>query len=474
MFNIFLKKSLKKIAFILFLSVYGFHAFAQEKYVFVLDTSRSVTSRQIYSSFKEIIGEIINSTKENDQITFFTFDSDVIKKAEKENKSNVIPLFENINPTGLWTYTSLMLKEVVDYLNENYQPTQVFLLSDGIDDPPPNLAGEKQNTSFANYENSESNIFYIYYRENQTQKSLINKAFPNVISRQIRTGIESNQEIAISILDYFKPRTEIDINGLESPLATGKLQRFDLIVTANRAVIGKEALLRVKANVDLWKNFSFSRENNNKEETQRFTLEKENNFNDISYIISDSFQGKESSISFQLSLVEDPTNNLVENNITISLIELPFLEKLYKLPLYSIPFLFFLVLVLYILYKFIRYQIFVPSIEMSYHHEGNKKGTENIGEPIKSSINVGGLANKKYTISSKPDAFLVLPELSSYAELILVKKGKKFKTRLLIHPSSLREISTLQGARIKKRRIKNKTTFRLENYVFSFRTNLEK
>ena len=130
-----------------------------------------------------------------------------------------------------------------------------------------------------------------------------------------------------------------------------------------------------------------------------------------------------------------------------------------------------LAIVVFVLYRIIRYQLFKPLIELTYWYDSSGL-VETSGKTEKSKIELSSLQSGRYSISAKSDAFLVLPNLSSYDELVLIKKGKKFSTKVRIHPSSLRNLEGLGGGNIKRRRISNGTAFKLGRYTLSFRTNL--
>ena len=453
---------MKIISFtILFLLFYLGSVFAQSHTVFVLDTSKSVLRSAYLETMKENIKNITRFMSEENEITLFTFDQEVNLILTKKNitQSNIYEKIDAILAEGSWTYSELMLKEVVAFLQNEYgKPVNLFIFSDGINDPPPG-----ESTNFGTYTNTNSSISYFYYTEQNEQKDLILRAFPNAKIQKLTGILETDSAIITTNLNQLIPTVQIEFQeGIRGQLATGVDLNLSINITANKAASGKEALLNIIPSTNIF--------NQAPEPQTRFIIQEGlNNFR-FPYKIKNIFQGKEAKINFILNLAETP-ENFSKWNIDIKIAPLPFLEKLYKLPLYVIPTLFLLLIFLYILYIFLRYQFFVPVIKMSYQLT-SKQHKKDI-EPIVSSIDMGLLKEQTYTISSNPDAFLVLPEISKYTELILIKKGKKFKTRLLIHSRTIRNITTLDGRRMKKKKIKNGTTFQLDKYIFSFKTNLK-
>ena len=439
------------------------YAVAQSHTILVLDTSRSVSDEKYFTTVKEIVKNIVASLSKQDKISLFTFDSKLTQILFKEpaTSQNLTITINELKPRGSWTYTALMLKQIVNFLQvQNDEVINLFIFSDGLDNPPPS-----ESTVFTDYQGSNSKVFYVYHKEDQTQKNLIRTAFPNVILQKISQDEGDTQEVNSAILKYLLPYTSIELQGgLNGLLPTDVESVIVLNVIANKVVAGKEGILNVKSNYDLF--------NKSPNRQTRFVIQEgANNFR-LPYSIKNSFQGKAANIEFQFALAEEPTKYLNEKNIKIKIAELAFLEKLYKLPLYSIPFLFVVFMLFYIFYRIIHYQLFTPIIEMSYKLQNHSKNLLDKDLGI-NTVNMGIVDNGKYVISSRPDAFLVLPELSNYTELTLIKKGKKFKSKLLIHKSSIRSILALDGGRVKKARIRNGSVFCLDNYIFSFKTNLD-
>ena len=439
------------------------YAVAQSHTILVLDTSRSVSDEKYFTTVKEIVRNIVASLSKQDKVSLFTFDSKLTQILFKEpvTSQNLTITINELKPRGSWTYTALMLKQIVNFLQvQNDEVINLFIFSDGLDNPPPS-----KSTVFTDYQGSNSKVFYVYRKEDQKQKNLIRTAFPNVILQKLSQDDGDTQEVSSAILKYLLPYTSIELQGgLNGLLPTDIESVIVLNVIANKVVAGKEGILNVKSNYDLF--------NKSPNRQTRFVIQEgANNFR-LPYSIKNSFQGKAANIEFQFALAEEPTKYLNEKNIKIKIAELAFLEKLYKLPLYSIPFLFVVFMLFYIFYRIIHYQLFTPMIEMSYKLQNHNKNLLDKDLGI-NTVNMGIVDNGKYVISSRPDAFLVLPELSNYTELTLIKKGKKFKSKLLIHKSSIRSILALDGGRVKKARIRNGSVFCLDNYIFSFKTNLD-
>lgn len=453
----------KFIISIFCLFFYFNYAFAQSHTVFVLDTSKSVLQNQYFDTMKESINEIISFLDEDNEISLFTFDEEVkkvfIKKIISEN--NIQDNISSIAAEGFWTDTRLMLKEVVEFLQNEYgKPVNLYIFSDGIDDPSPN---KEVLEDFEVYNNENSNIVYVYYveQENEEQKELILEAFPQILLQRLTGSSVSDSQILITNLNELIPKAQIEFQeGIRGQLPTGVDSNLSINIIANQAASGKEALLNIIPSTNFFALYP--------ERQTRFIIQEGiNNFR-FPYKIKNSFQGKTTNLNFTLSLAEAPEKSLQKRNANLQIAPLPFIERLYKLPLYAIPALFIALMLFYMIYRILYYQFFVPIIQMQYYLVKNEEE-----KAVVSSLEMGLLENIPYTISANPDAYLVLPELSKYAELVLVKKGKKFTTRLLIHSRSLRNVTTLDGKRVNKRRIKNGAAFQLDNYIFRFKTNLK-
>jgi hypothetical protein len=456
------KHPIKRIMLSLLLGVISLgHLAAQSHSVFVLDTSISVLQANYFGAMKQNIKDIASGLHEEDQISLFRFDTDVEQILSKEviNQESFEAIIDQLEAQGQWTYTELMLKEVVDFLQNEYgRSVNLFIFSDGINDPPPN-----QSVSFGSYTNSDSNLRYYYNLDRGGQKNFIEQAFPDIISQKITDDREQNLVYITSELDAIVPNIEIEVQeNSRGLLFSGVAAEFSLNVIANKAVEGKEGILDIAAGDSLFKKAP--------ERQIRFILQEGvNNFR-LPYEIKNTFQGRESKMSYTVSLAENPEKKLSRKDVLIEVASLPLLERFYKLPLYGIPAVFFIIILLYVLYRALRYYFFIPVIQISYQLV-NKKNPEEKGAV--NTLDMGVLETGSYSISSQPNAFLVLPELSRYSNLILIKKGKKFKTKLLVHKKSLHSLTSLQSKRIKRRKIRNGTTFQLENYIFSFKTNLD-
>ena len=462
--TMFLIKSL--MAFLIFFFS-AFSVFGQSShFVLVLDTSLSTIRNGSFSHSKAIANEILKEANADDKISIFSFDSKVTKVTGPEN-INLTKQFrdiDNIRARGLWTYTSLMLQEMVKYLNsQSSQPIKLFIFSDGIDDPPKGSFSRR----IRRYNKPNSNVFYLSYSySNSEQRELIKKAFPNVVIKRL-TKEQDAKVVTENLQDYFIPRIELNFqNNFSEPIISGVDSEIQLDIKANKAAAGQEVILKAEVPVGLFKNFEKQRD--------RIILKENSNIINLPYTIAYSAEAKSFKLNFSLAAPQDPLDPILSQEVNIRVAALPFIEKLYKLPLFYIPALIILAILAFIIYKIIRYQLFTPFIEMTYWYSPSRDSESSDKEITKGSIEVGALDNGNYTISSKADAFLVLPNLSSYDDLVLIKKGKKFKTKLRIHSSSIRNVSTLDGGRIKTKIIKNNATMKLGNYTLSFKNNLDK
>ena len=420
--------------------------------IFVLDTSRSVINNTSYNIMVETIRAIINKFESDSEISLFTFDEefDALIDRQVVSKERFNEVLDGIVVDGAWTYTSLMLSELVNRL-QNEETLNLFIFSDGIDDPPSN-----QFTNFDTYQNDNNNIFYFYYTDNPSrQRELIKSAFPNVLTRQLSSNLSEDIDSVNEII----PRAELEIvAGIEGEIVVGVEKKLIINVNANKIISGKEAILYVGADKNIF-NLAPTIQN-------RFNLQDGINNFSFPYQIKNSFQNKTAKLFINVSLAESPEDSLDSKDITVKIAQLPFHQKLYKLPIYAIPLLIILIFILFILYRYIRYLFFIPVIKMSYQLV---KGEE--GSAI-NTVDLGKLKSGTYNISSGPDAFLVLPSLPNFVILSLIKKGKKYQTKIFIHRQSLRSLTDNRGRMLKKKQIKNGTSFYLEDYHFTFQTNI--
>jgi len=125
--------------------------------ILVLDTSYSMVGkpgRDIFDQVKSSINWFIdNRVKDGDRIYFMTFDQDVKLYPEvivdtKNDRDIVKKFISVIEAKGQWTYTFKMLnnvfaladkltQEAADSKQKSKRKVAIFIMSDGLDDPPP-------------------------------------------------------------------------------------------------------------------------------------------------------------------------------------------------------------------------------------------------------------------------------------------------------------------------------------------------
>lgn len=429
--------------------------------VIVLDASLSTSNNRTFYHSQSLAIEVIKLLQTEDVASIFSFDARTIKRIDKSDEiEKIVSSLNSIKPFGIWTNTALMLKEVTEFI-EKQNSVRLFIFSDGKDDQPSNSIISR----FNQYDGKDSHVFYLYYlNDDELQRKLVTDAFPNTISKKISTQVNPSS-LARELVDYYVPRITMNFDGFfDDEVDSGK-GVLNLNILANKALAGKDVLVNIGFPENLFKNFSA--------QGIRTSLTEGNNSLSFPYFIPYQFNGQSFDVKFTAALADDPLNPIVSKDVKLKVLELFFFEKMYLLPSFYIPISIVLLIILFIIYRIIRYQLFIPFIEMSYWFAGKNKD-EDESSPNKNKMDFGVLENGKYKISSKADSFLVLPELSTYNELILIKKGKKFKTKLLIKSETLRNIIGVDGVRIKKKVIKNNTSFKLGDYIFSFRVNLDR
>lgn len=118
--------------------------------IIVLDTSLSMTGqaqgRDIFDRAKSSIRDYIDQVKDGDRITFATFDTDVrifpSVIVDDQNDRDILKKYITMTEaSGLWTNTYQMIIKVLEFTNkfekETERPTDIVIMTDGIDDPPP-------------------------------------------------------------------------------------------------------------------------------------------------------------------------------------------------------------------------------------------------------------------------------------------------------------------------------------------------
>ena len=470
------------IAFYLLLFLGGFlPALAQDSgkrkhIILVLDTSFSVSQNRMVEPIQAIVKEVLSRKKTDDVVSILTFSTRVSKRVDKskEDAEDILKEIKNYNLLGGWTFTSAMLKKLVQEIsreeNKSYAQS-VFILSDGLDDPP-----TKSSTDLSRFQ-GVANIFYIRaLTENANQEALIRKVFPQANVKVVDIGKPLSVQKSLALLnDNFTFDGVVLQFPVDFKLIAGhKKVSFKVQILSDARLEGKRFIFKAEADNPIFKQQIDEKEDFDLQSSTKLNIQLQEGVNSFTlpYFIAKTEAGKSYNVVFSLALAQDAANPLLSKDTRINVVKLTLFEKFYQLPVVFIVLLFIgLAIILFILYRVIRYQLFKPLVELTYWYEAARLEEPTI-KTEKSRIELSNMPSGKYVISSKADAFLVLPNLSTYDELVLIKKGKKFKTRVRIHPSSLRNLEGLSGGNIRKRRIRNGTSFKLGRYTLSFRTNL--
>lgn len=130
------------------------HAAKNKDVIIVLDTSLSMTGqaggRDIFDRAKSSIRDYIDQVKDGDRVTFATFDSDVRifpqVIVDDQNDRDILKKYITMTEaSGLWTNTYQMIIKVLEFAakieKEDGRPTDIVIMTDGIDDPPPGGKG---------------------------------------------------------------------------------------------------------------------------------------------------------------------------------------------------------------------------------------------------------------------------------------------------------------------------------------------
>ena len=131
----------------------------------VLDTSMSMIGRaggkDILGKVKKSISSYIDqSVQDGDRVTFVTFDTDVriypTVMVDDDNDRDIVKKYISMTEaTGMWTYTYKMITKVFQAAeklekDKNGRKMEIVILTDAIDDPPPNDMKRYNFNEFAN------------------------------------------------------------------------------------------------------------------------------------------------------------------------------------------------------------------------------------------------------------------------------------------------------------------------------------
>ncbi|MCP4137630.1 MAG: VWA domain-containing protein [bacterium] len=144
--------------------------------ILVLDTSLSMKGhggRNILEKVKKsIAGFIDKKVEDGDRVTFITFDTEIRLHPpmimDDDNDRDILKKFISMTEAkGQWTYIYKMLKAVIHKAGElekkdGDRQTVIIVMTDGLDDPPPNQKKSRFNLEkIAQQYNAENWWFYL-------------------------------------------------------------------------------------------------------------------------------------------------------------------------------------------------------------------------------------------------------------------------------------------------------------------------
>ncbi|MCU0822180.1 MAG: VWA domain-containing protein, partial [Spirochaetes bacterium] len=153
----------------------------------MVDTSLTMIGRgeghNILPQVKQSLPKFINELEEDDSITFMTFETNVnpyptIYINDDNDKDIINKYISTIEAKGKWTYTSLMLKTVMEKAQEleDKGPDRqriIVIMTDTLDDPPPGMRGDrlKINTVEGTKKYSEKDWFILLMNFGEAKKN---------------------------------------------------------------------------------------------------------------------------------------------------------------------------------------------------------------------------------------------------------------------------------------------------------------
>src|ERR1044071_9329840 len=130
-------------------------------WIFVLDTSASMRgaggSRDIFGRVKTSLIQFINSAREGDSVTIYTFDRDAVTRptvriSDDNDKRDLINTLNGIEANGDRTHTGLAIREALRRAGElkkraesSHRVGSIVLLTDGIEDDAPHAVRSEEH-----------------------------------------------------------------------------------------------------------------------------------------------------------------------------------------------------------------------------------------------------------------------------------------------------------------------------------------
>ncbi|OHD66119.1 MAG: hypothetical protein A2176_04170 [Spirochaetes bacterium RBG_13_51_14] len=166
------------------------HARQNKDIILVLDTSLSMVGQgggqNILDKVKRIVEDYIDQVEDGDRVTFVTFDVDTkiypTVLVDDENDRDIIKKYITMTEaTGLWTYTYKMIYKVFESAErleteKDGRQTEIVILTDAIDDPPPSELKKFNLTDFASKYGKKRDMWvYILSFSNVKDSTAANK-----------------------------------------------------------------------------------------------------------------------------------------------------------------------------------------------------------------------------------------------------------------------------------------------------------
>jgi Mg-chelatase subunit ChlD len=151
------------------------HAMARQSkdIILVLDVSGSMIGqaggKNIFDKVKQSVFDYIDQVEDGDRVTFATFETDVkifpTVLVDDDNDRDILKKYMSMTEAkGLWTYTHKMIMKVLDEAKKlenekSGRPTEIVVMTDAIDDPPPSELKKFNLKEFAEKYGKRSNLW---------------------------------------------------------------------------------------------------------------------------------------------------------------------------------------------------------------------------------------------------------------------------------------------------------------------------
>ncbi|MCP4137078.1 MAG: VWA domain-containing protein [bacterium] len=157
----------------------------QKDLILVFDTSTSMAGRgetggrNILDKTKGSIEHVIDKLEDGDRLTFVTFDKEIkiypSVIVDDENDRDILKKYISmIEAKGKWTYTSKMIKAVMQKAEElssadSERTIKIVVITDGMDNPPPQFRKNKLSLDSISKQ-YDASAWWIYLIDFKSQK----------------------------------------------------------------------------------------------------------------------------------------------------------------------------------------------------------------------------------------------------------------------------------------------------------------